>query len=1394
MRVLEGSPEPLGARPTALGLNIAVWSRHALAIEVCLFDESGEVETARLRLPGRTGPVFHGLILGVGVGARYGLRAHGPFAPALGHAFDPAKLLVDPHALRLDRPFVLHPSMFSRGSSEPWDGAAGDEADSGPFTPKAIVTDPGRVEPGPILDTPWGETVIYELHVKGFTRRHPDVPESLRGTFAGLGHPAAVEHLRRLGITCVELMPAAAWIDERHLPALGLTNYWGYNPVALMAPDPRLAPGGWPEVRAAVEALAAAGIETILDVVLNHSGEGDSLGPTVSARGLDNAAYYRLSPNDGGYLNDAGTGNTLALNAAPALRLAMDSLRAWRRLGGVHGFRFDLATVLGRGAGGFDPAAPLLAAIEQDPLLRGLKLIAEPWDCGAGGYQLGRFPPAWGEWNDRFRDTVRGFWRGDDVTLGRLASRLAGSEDEFAGRRPSRSVNFVVAHDGFTLADLVAFEGKHNLANGEENRDGTGDNRSWNNGTEGPTDDAAIRAARLADQRALLATLILARGTPMLAMGSEFGQTQAGNNNAYAQDNATGWLDWAAADAGLLDFTQRLLAIRREHPALRSDRFLTGEPASGGGNQPDVAWRTADGAPPTAAEWDDPGGQSLVMALAEPGPADLDRVVVAAHRGRGATRIVLPEPRDGFAWFLLADSADPARRGEVEDEALALSPRSVVVLSERRAPARAPRGVGDEALDRLAAAAGVAPDWSSVDGARRMVGRQTKRALLAAMALPAETNQQARDSLHALAEDHDRRPLPFALTGRAGHATTIRLAGQAGAPAPRTWLSVTGEDGARLRLRVGPGTGMETGPRCRDGRTARAFDLALPPLPAGRYAVLREDSPDHPCHLTLTTGRGHAPGALRGDRRLWGVSAQIYSLRRRGDQGVGDFTTLGAVGEAAAFRGASMLAINPLHSLFPNQRDRASPYYPSDRRFLDPLYLDVSRVPSSGEASGGEGVRPDPAGVDYPAVWARKSRALEASFADGGSGAGLDAFIMAGGDRLARFALFQAIAETRPSEPWRRWPAGLRDPGGPDARAFATAHAPRVRYHQYLQWLCERQLADAARRSAGLALGLCRDLAVGAAPDGAEIWAESALVASGVSIGAPPDPLGPLGQVWGLPPFDPHRLRADGYRAMAALFAANMRHAGALRIDHVMGLARQFWVPDGADGADGAYVAFPLADLLAVLTLESERAGCLVIGEDLGTVPEGLREALTAAGALSYRVLPFERDGPALRPPSAYPRAALACVATHDLPPLAGWWTLVDIDERQALGLMTKAEADAARAERAAEKRALLRALTEAGLLDIPRDPADPLDPPLAAAIHGYIAASNAALAVVQAEDLAGERVAVNLPGTDQERPNWRRQIAPPVEALFDGEPAGAIVRALRAARGPIDEPAPPPS
>jgi glycogen operon protein len=1357
----EGAPEPIGATLRPGGANFAWPAPGAQAVHLCIFD-AADREIARIRLPGRTGEVHHGFVAGIEAGTRYGLRVEGPFAPWHGHRFNPAKLLVDPWARALDRPFALHPALFDTGD-------APDGTDSAPFLPKALLA---PALPPLTRRAARGPQVIYEMSVKGFTARHPAIPEAIRGTFAGLAHPAAIDHLVKLGVTMVELLPAAAWIDERHLPPLGLANAWGYNPVAFLCPDPRLAPGGMAEVREAVAALQAAGIAVIQDIVLNHSGEGDHLGPTLSLKGLGNAAFHRLWSDPRLYRDDAGTGNALALDRPWPLRLAMDALRHWAEQAGLDGFRLDLATTLARREDGFDPAAPLIQAMRQDPVLRERLVIAEPWDIGAGGYRLGAFPPGWGEWNDRFRDDIRRLWRGDPGMVGALATRLAGSADTFPGRPLTDSVNFVTAHDGFTLADLVSFTAKRNHANGEDNRDGTDDNKSWNCGAEGPSDDAGVIARRQADMRALLATLLLARGTPMLAMGDEAGRSQGGNNNAYAQDNATTWFDWAGMDQALLAFTRRLVAARHAHPALTDPAPLTG--AADAEGRPDVAWLRPDGAPMGHAEWTDPERRALLAVL----QAEGDRCLIAVNAGWREEALALPAPRPGHRWRLLADSSAP----EAEDEPPArLAARAVVLLAEQRRV----RAAGDPAqLRRLAEAAGISTAWHEISGQRHEVPEDTLRALLGSLGLPARTDAEARDALARLSVP---RPLPVSATCQT--------------EAPEIVLPLAdGPVVLQLRLESGETRSVtlpaEAGELERvvlpDGRAAARRRVRLPALPDGRHLMWREDAPEEPCHLAVVPRRAFLPRALAEGGRRFGLAAQIYALRREGDQGIGDFTAVAELARLAREEGATLLGLSPPHALFPTDRERASPYHPSDRRFLDPIFLDVAALPLVGElpevraaldrhAGLFAGLAARPA-VDHAGVWAAKRAVLEAAWgalpASHPARDALAAFQAEGGAPLLHFCAFTVIAGREGHPDARRWPAALRRGDAPGVAAFAARHADALAFVAFQQMLADRQLAEAGRAGAGL----YRDLAVGAAPDGAEPWSADAGFLAGFSVGAPPDPFAAEGQVWGLPPPDPRASAASGHAAFARLLRANMRHAAALRIDHVLGLRRLFLVPEGAKGSEGAYLAYPFEELLGQVALESQRARCLVVGEDLGTVPEGIGAALQGADILSYRVLWFERQGEGFTPPAEWPGRAAACVSTHDLPTLEGFWAGADLEERARLGLL--ADPDAAMGERVMDRAALRCLLAREDLPSEGTGPDGEMDDELAAAIHALVARTPAALMLIQAEDLAAERVAVNLPGTDRERPNWRQRLRLPVTALAALPRAQAILSAVRRLRG----------
>ncbi|MFE2412895.1 glycogen debranching protein GlgX [Kitasatospora sp. NPDC057904] len=708
-----GDWQPLGARFRTdrlggPGTNFALWAAGAEAVDLCLFDEDGK--ESRHRLTEQDFQIWHGFLPGVRPGTRYGFRVHGRWDPWTGARWNPAKLLLDPYARAVDGCYTSHDA--ASGAVRNWPEAdvadtVRDNRDSARYVPRSVVVhddDDWYDDHRP--KTPWAETVLYELHVRGFTMRHPDVPPHLRGTYAGLAHPAAVAHLTRLGVTAVELLPVHQHASEDHLQARGLANYWGYNTVGFFAPHAGYSASGSRggqvgEFKRMVRALHAAGIEVILDVVFNHTAEGAELGPTLSLRGIDNAAYYRLAPHrPRGYADYTGCGNTLDTRRPQVIRLITDSLRYWVTEMGVDGFRFDLAAALARAGDGVDMEHPFLAAVSQDPLLSRVKLIAEPWDVGPGGYQVGGFPPLWAEWNDKYRDTVRDFWRGARPDVRELGYRLSGSSDLYqrGGRRPYASVNFVTAHDGFTLRDLVSYDRKHNEANGEANRDGTDDNRSWNHGVEGETGDPDVTALRLRQLRNLLATLLLSTGVPMLTAGDEFGRTQGGNNNAYCQDNEVSWLDWSLLrEPGwrdLCDLTARLVRLRRAHPVLRQRAFFSGRAAVPGG-LPDLAWFTPLGKEMTEADWFAPtaclgmllSGAAMSERDGAGRPSHDDSFLLLLNAGHEPVVFTLPgEPwaAPEAAYGTVVDTAAPGTGEPHPRGAVVLGGRSLQLL---RAPA-----------------------------------------------------------------------------------------------------------------------------------------------------------------------------------------------------------------------------------------------------------------------------------------------------------------------------------------------------------------------------------------------------------------------------------------------------------------------------------------------------------------------------------------------------------------------------------------------------------------------------------------------------------------------------------------------------------------------------------
>jgi isoamylase len=702
LTVWPGKPYPLGATWDGEGVNFALFSEHAESVELCLFDESGRRETHRIRVREQTDQVWHCYLPEARPGLPYGYRIRGPYDPERGLRFNHHKLLLDPYAKQIRNGMKWHDSHFGYKIGHRNEDLSYDRRDSAPGMLKGVVVDQAftwGADRAP--RTPWHRTIIYELHVKGLTKRHPDVPPVLRGTYAALATAPVIDHLTRLGITAVELMPVHAFVDDRHLIAQGLRNYWGYNTIGFFAPEPRYsATGSIAEFKTMVKALHSAGIEVILDVVYNHTAEGNQLGPTLSFRGIDNPVYYRLVGDNQRYYTDyTGTGNTLNMRHPRVLQLIMDSLRYWVLEMHVDGFRFDLAATLARELHEVDRLGAFLDIIHQDPILSQVKLIAEPWDLGEGGYQVGKFPVGWAEWNDKYRDALRSYWKGDGGIIGELAYRITGSSDLYArsGRRPYASVNFVTAHDGFTLRDLVSYNSKHNEANGEENRDGTDNNRSWNCGEEGPTDDPEINQLRARQKRNLIATLFLSQGVPMLLAGDDIGHTQNGNNNAYCQDNEISWLDWdpAHVDTELLAFVQRMIALRKDHPVFRRRNFFQGRKIRGA-DVKDIVWLRPDGQEMTDEEWNQDFARSLGITLSGQAVDEVDErgqriqddnflLLINAHHEE--IPFVVPVPPSDFGWVAIVDtSCQTTDRADIfyaAGAAYPLQARSLALLVER---------------------------------------------------------------------------------------------------------------------------------------------------------------------------------------------------------------------------------------------------------------------------------------------------------------------------------------------------------------------------------------------------------------------------------------------------------------------------------------------------------------------------------------------------------------------------------------------------------------------------------------------------------------------------------------------------------------------------------------
>lgn len=1245
-----------GATLTESSAQFSLFSANATAVTLCLFE--GETETDRIALT-RQGDIWSVHVPEVYAGQLYGYRVDGPYAPEEGHRFNNNKLLMDPYAKALSGEIIEHPSLYGHVGD---DDLSFNKQDSAPYVPKGVVTGPGQRTRWSRPATAWSDTVIYEAHVKGLTNRHPDVKPDLRGTVDALADPIVIEHLTALGVTALELLPMQQFHSEPRLTEMGLSNYWGYNPINYFVPHAAyLGPKGSEGLRRSVRALHAEGIEVILDVVYNHTAESWHFGPTLSYKGIDNASYYALQEDRRFYVNHTGTGNMLDMRCDAVRNLTLTSLRHWVSEYGIDGFRFDLAPTLGRMGQGFDASAPMLEAIASDPLLSEVKVIAEPWDIGPHGYQLGNFPSGWAEWNDEYRDAVRSFWRGDDYAQKSLAGKLLGSAERFdhEDRETWSSVNLIAAHDGFTLHDTVSFNDKHNEANGEQNRDGHGHNLSDNLGVEGATDNPLIDAARRNRKVAMLATLLLSQGTPMLLAGDEFGQTQGGNNNAYCQDNETSWLDWSTADTVLTEQVRALTALRRTYPHFRQSNFLHGQSVEGS-VLPNVQWITPDGELMTVGDWERSDQSCLGLVLAMVGEPTL-----AVFLNRGA--------------------------------------KTDIRLSDGWQPVLGSRSLQGDSVVVFELPAGQLPEWRYAE--------------------QLDVQSEANGLLSGFRDV-------------SGH-----------------WHGITDETRAAILGALG-------------------VDLTAPARAS------------EPVKIPIKPVFG--ADQLEQQNGVWGVTTALYALHSEDSWGIGDFDDLARLAEYLAPTGCDFIGINPVHALFPSAPHLFAPYSVSSRQFLNVMHIAPHRLPEW------TGKRPDfklSEFVDYEAVYRAKTDAFETAFSafqnlphDHPRREAFATFKREGSNALRQHAVYDVLFEQLPRERqtyqgWKNFAPEFRDPDDPALCAFAHDYEDRIDYYTYLQWNAALQLEDAQARarSAGMSVGLYLDLAVGVTEGGADVWRNRDAFAHGISLGAPGDAANPAGQRWNLLPLRPDRF-ADGDAAemlFRAALKAVMQLAGAVRIDHVLGLSRSFWIPDNAPGG---YVTYPFDRLMRVIAEESGAAQCIVFGEDLGTVPDGFRDRMKEHQLMGCSVQMIERGQHSeLLPRETSRYLAMNAWSNHDFPTVAGFWTEHDLEWREALSISIE-NLDWEREQRARDRDAM------ANLAELNGAP-NTLSVNDMARLQAYLAAGPSLAYAVQLDDLLLSENQPNVPGTTSEQPNWRRRAGLSIEALVSDPDVLIILDAIDAAR-----------
>lgn len=1458
----------MGATWDGRGVNFALFSENAEKVELVLFDPSGMHENHRIVLAEYTNQVWHCYLPDVRPGQLYGYRVYGAYDPNQGHRFNHHKLLLDPYAKALFGRLVWNEALFGFRYGDPAIDLSFDTRDSAPFMPKCRVVEQAYTWGNDRLpNTPWRNTVIYETHVRGTTMTHPEVPQALRGTFAGLASPSMVRYFQNLGVTALELLPVQGFIDEWHLFQRDLGNYWGYNPIAFFVPHAKYFshPETISEFKTMVKVLHDAGLEVLLDVVYNHTAEGNQMGPTLSFRGIDNAVYYRLLPGRSRHYQDfTGCGNSLNLRHSRVLQLVTDSLRYWSEEMRVDGFRFDLTTTLARERDGrFDRHSGFLDVVGQDPVLSERKLIAEAWDLGLDGYQVGGFPAGWTEWNDKYRDGVRRFWRNDPGNRGSFASRFTGSSEVFNyhGRRPWSSLNFITAHDGFTLYDLAAYSRKYNNANLEDNRDGRDENFSWNCGEEGETADADVVRLRFQQLRNFFSTLLLSQGVPMIVGGDEFGRTQRGNNNPYCQDNELTWFDWdnwTDERKGLLDFVQKLVRFRRYHPIFRRSGYFTGQSVDG--KPRDIVWLRPDGQEMTGGDWDSMPGNVLSVIIS--GEFDPEEVIpcdnapdLEANKDStfllmfnpGATEVAFHLPLQGSGkkkkcWKLVMDTSRlPSfvlEQAPWATETYMQSPHSLSVLQfvsvdgvwkDIPKPIQSENSIQE--LDQLVRLAGIDDGYWDIYGKWQKIVPETQLAFLTAMGLPCGTAGQVSASLRSLKEAKWRRPLEPSLVVHGVHGE-IRIPIVVKSKYLDNvfeWAFVE-EEGKLAHGQVNLKECILEDEIDLEDRNYQRRLFVLPvavPLGYHRFEITGTglSGSDKATMFLIRVPDGcYMPEAMKSDEgRVWGAAVQLYALKSPKSWGIGDFSDLKALVSGMAAQGAGVVGLNPLHAQFHRHPERFSPYSPNSRFFLNPLYIDLEavaefeqcgearkRLRSSEFQSLLDQVRLTPM-VDYIEIGHMKMGIMRLLFntfrvqhlstksgeVPSGRCLAFRQFVKEGGQRLSHLAVYNALADHFGNggfggRTWRGWPLPYRSPESPEVRRFAEQHVEEVEFFQYLYWVAHSQLAGVVEtcKEQGMLVGLYNDIALGVDPDGADYWANQRLFIDGARMGAPYDQFNPSGQDWGLPPLNPKVLKEEGYRIFAETLRATMSISGAVRLDHVMGLTRLFWVPVGEKATRGGYVNYPFEDLLGIVKLESMRSRCLVVGEALGTVPEGLPEKLAQANVFSYQLFYFERgEQGGFKRPEHFSPFALVAVTTHDLPTFPGFWEGVDLEEKRRLSLFPSDDLlNRTAADRAIDRDRVATAMREKRLLPHEWTAAAHkyCSQELVLAVNHYLSLSPSKIQMVQLEDVIGQREQVNLPGTTNEYPNWQRKLAVNVEDLLKGQSLTDLSKRLRKVRPPV--------